>query len=124
MTTVFVATAALVGCDTYARLAPDALKYAAPPIAEAEPEPDVRQIVKDNLPKLFMAQSAPKNVAVSRAERRSGHWTACMRASVTGLTHAQVGVQTFALVFERGKILTRERTDKMHPCATETFEPI
>ena len=121
---VLAATALLAACDSNARLAPDFTKLPAPPVAEAEAEPDVRQIVRDNLPKLFMEQSAPKNVAVSRAERRGGHWTACMRASVTGLTNAQVGIQTFALVFERGKILTRERTDKMHPCATEMFEPI
>lgn len=121
---ILAATAALAGCDSNARFSPDFLKLPAPPVAEAVSAPDARQIVRDNLAMLFVAQSAPQNVAVSRAERRGERWTACVRASVAGMTNARLGVQTFAIVIERGKILTRERTDRLHPCATATFEPI
>ena len=118
------ASAMLSACDSYARLSPDFLKLQAAPEAAVEPAPDARQIVRDNLATMFLAQSAPKNVAVSRADRRNGSWTSCVRASVTGMTSAQVGMQTFAITIERGKVTSRERTDQSHWCATETFEPI
>ncbi len=117
------AALALAGCDSNARLSPDFLKLAAPPVAEAEPAPDARRIVRDNLATMFLAQSAPKNVAVSRLERRGGYWTSCVRATVSGMTN-RVAVQTYAITFERGKIIRRERIEPSHWCATETFEPI
>jgi hypothetical protein len=119
---VLAAATALAACDSNARFSPDAFKLAAA-VAEPEPAPDVPQIVRDSLATIFAATSAPRNVAVSRPVRRNG-WNACVRAAVTGMTNAHLGMQTFAIVIERGKIIERERADPAHPCTSETFEPI
>jgi hypothetical protein len=124
MPLIAIMVATLGGCDSYARMSPDFLKYNAPPERELEAAPDARQIVRDNVAAIFIAQSAPKNIAVSPAERRGGHWQSCVRASVTGMTGKQVGVQTFAITFERGKIISRDRTDASHWCATQSYEPV
>jgi hypothetical protein len=116
--------AALAGCDSYARMSPDFMKLRAAPEREVEAAPDARQIVRDNVAAIFLAQSAPQNVTVSRAERHGGHWMSCVRASVIGLTGKPVGLQTFAITFERGKIIGRERTDASHWCATQSYEPV
>jgi hypothetical protein len=121
---VVVLAAALAACDSNARLSPDFLKLPPPPVAEAEPEPDARQIVRDNLAIIFASQATPKNVAVSRPVKARFGWTTCVRASVSSITGTAVGQQTFLLPIERGKAGIRQRVDKAHACATETYEPI
>lgn len=121
---IAVMVAALTGCDSYTRLSPDFMKMNAPPEREMEGAPDVRQVVRDNLAAIFLAQSAPKNVSVSPAERHDGRWKSCVRASVTGMTGKPVGVQTYAIAIERGKITSRERTDASHWCATQSYQPV
>ena len=121
---IAVMVAALAGCDSYTRLSPDFMKMNAPPEREMEAAPDVRQVVRDNLAAIFLAQAAPKNVSVSPAEQHGSRWTSCVRASVTGMTGKPVGVQTFAIGIERGKITSRERTDASHWCATQSYAPV
>jgi hypothetical protein len=121
--TAIAATVALAGCDSNARFSTDVFRQPAPPVVEVEPAPDARQIVRDNLATMFAAASAPTNVAVSRPVRHNA-WMACVRATVSGMTNARLGVQTFAIVMERGKIIKRERTDPTHWCASESYEPI
>ena len=121
---IAIIVAALTGCDSYARMSPDFMKLRAAPEREVEAAPDARQIVRDNVAAIFLTQAAPQNVAVSRAERHGGHWMSCVRASVTGLTGKPVGLQTFAITFERGKIISRERADASHRCATQSYEPV
>ena len=116
--------AALAACDSYARFSLDALKYAPPPVAAQEAEPDTRKIVGDNLAMMFLAQAAPKNVSVSRAVKVGNIWTTCVRASTTGISGAPLGVQTYLVTIEHSKITMRERVDQTHRCAMETFEPV
>jgi hypothetical protein len=119
-----VSAAALAACDSNARLSPDFLKLPSPPPVAAEPEPDARQIVRDNLAAIFAGGSQPKNVAVSRlVKARFGH-TTCVRASVSSIAGAPIGTQTYLLQIERGRIGTRERVDPTHACAAETYEPV
>jgi hypothetical protein len=121
---VIAAAAALAGCDSHARLSPDFLKLSPPPVAEAEAAPDARQVVRDNLTTIFATQAAPKNVAVSRPAMGRYGWTACVRAAVSSITGTPVGVQTFLVGIERGKIGMRQRVDQTHACANETYEPV
>lgn len=117
-------TIALAACDSQARLSPDFMKLPAPPPPAAELAPDVRTMVRENLSSMFLAQSAPKNVAVSAPVRVRDSWTACLRATVTGISGARTGAQTFVLTIKGGKIIQRDRVDRTHPCATETYEPV
>lgn len=119
-----VSAAALAACDSNARLAPGFLRLPAPAPAEAEPEPDARKIVRDELAAIFASGSAPKNVMVSRPVKARFGYTTCVRASVSSISGAPIGTQTWLLQIERGKIGTRQRVDQTHACATEAYEPV
>jgi len=121
---VVASAAVLAACDSNARFSPAFMKVPAPPVAEAEPEPDAKQIVRENLAIIFASQSAPKNVTVSRPVKGRFGYTTCVRADVSAITGARIGTQTHLLQIERGKIGGRQRVDQTHACAVESYEPV
>jgi hypothetical protein len=119
-----VLAAALAACDSNARLSPEFLKLPAPPPAAAEAEPDAKQVVRDNLAAIFAGGSQPKNVTISRPVKARFGYSTCVRASVSSISGAPIGTQTYLLQIERGKIGMRERVDQTHACASESYEPV
>lgn len=99
-------------------------KAADPP--PPEPPPDVRQLVHDGLDSVFVANSIPRDVQVSRPHRevRGTGWTACVRAEVNSANGKPIGPQTYRLSIDGGKIVDRRRVDADDNCASESYEPI
>ena len=99
-------------------------KEAAPP--PLEPPPDVKRLVHDHLDAVFVANSYPRQVRVSRPvhEVRGTGWTACVRAEVVSTTGKPIGVQTYRISISGEEILDRRRVDADDNCETESYEPI
>jgi hypothetical protein len=95
---------------------------------EPAPErpPDVKQLVRDHLDSVFLAASAPRDVAVSpvRRDLHGSGWTACVRADLNSATGKPLGVQTYRIIIENGVILDRQRIDANDSCASETYAPV
>jgi hypothetical protein len=91
-----------------------------------EPPPDIRRLVRDNLDAVFVANSYPRDVQVSRPhhEVRGTGWTACVRAEVNSATGKPIGVQTYRISIGGGLIIDRRRADPDDNCETESYEPI
>jgi hypothetical protein len=91
-----------------------------------EPTPDVKQLVRDHLDSVFLAASAPHDVAVSpvRRDLHGSGWTACVRADLTSATGKPLGVQTYRIIIENGVILDRQRIDANDNCMSENYAPI
>jgi hypothetical protein len=91
-----------------------------------EPPPDVRRLVHDGLDEVFVANSNPRDVQVSRPhhEVRGAGWTACVRAEVTSATGKQIGVQTYRISINAGQIVDRWRVEVDDTCDSESYAPI
>jgi|SRR6266404_9674913 len=116
----------LGGCavDSHATYVPDFLKQTAPKVAVEQP-PDVASIVRVNLAAIFVEASAPKNVAFSLPlPAKYGGWTTCIRASLYGATGRPMGMQTFLVDIDQGRVERREHVDDGHWCARETYQPL
>ena len=100
------------------------LKEADPP--PLEPPPDVKRLVHDHLDAVFVANSYPREVRVSRPvhELRGLGWTACVRAEVNSATGKPIGVQTYRISINGGSISDRRRVEADDNCETESYEPI
>ena len=100
-------------------------KEAAPP-PPLEPPPDVKGLVRGQLDSVFVANSYPRGVQVSRPlhEVRGTGWTACVRAEVNSATGSSIGMVTYRISIISGTIVDRRRVDPDDNCATESYEPI
>ena len=93
---------------------------------QLDPEPDVRQLVRDRLDQVFTAASHPRRVQVSppRRELNGPGWTVCVRAELTSVTGRSLGTQTYLATISGGVILDRRRVGPDDNCASETYEGI
>ena len=100
------------------------LKEADPP--PLEPPPDVKRVVREQLDVVFVANSYPHDVRVSRPvhEVRGLGWSACVRAEVNSATGKAIGPQTWRISINNGTIVDRRRADPDDNCETESYEPI
>jgi hypothetical protein len=122
------AAAALAGCgsvDSHARLPEFMLSKQAEP-RQLDPQPDVKQLVRDKLGSIFTAASHPRHVRVSppRRELNGPGWTACVKAELTSVTGRSLGTQTYLAIISAGVILDRRRVEADNNCASETYEPV
>jgi hypothetical protein len=122
------AALALAGCgaaDSRAKL-PDFMLSKASEPRQLDPQPDVKQLVRDKLDSVFTAASHPRHVRVSppRREPNGLGWTACVKAELTSVTGRSLGTQTYLAIISGGVILDRRRVEADDNCATETYEPI
>lgn len=99
-------------------------KEAEPP--PPEPPPDVKRLLRDHLDAVFVANSYPRGVQVSRPthEVRGTGWTACVRAEVNSATGKSIGMQTYRISITGGVIIDRRHVDAGDNCETESYEPI
>src|SRR5436305_15184905 len=108
------AAAAVAGCtaDPHAPLPKMMLaKEAEPP--RLDPEPDVKQLLRDKLDAVFTAASHPRHVRVSppRREPTGAGWTACVRAELTSVVGRSLGTQTYLVTIGGGMIQDRRRVE-------------
>jgi hypothetical protein len=99
-------------------------KASDPPPLEAPP--DVKQLVREKLDSVFVAQSNPQQVQVSppRHDLRGLGWTACVKAELTNAVGKPLGVETYRITINNGVILDRSRAEAEDTCATESYQPI
>ncbi|MEA2941055.1 MAG: hypothetical protein QOD09_1584 [Bradyrhizobium sp.] len=121
------AAAALAGCsaDSHATVPKMMLaKEAEPP--RLDPEPNVKQLVRDKLDSVFTAASHPRHVRVSAPRRQPNGpgWTACIKAELTSVTGRSLGTQTYIATISGGVILDRRRVEADDNCGSETYEGI
>jgi hypothetical protein len=99
-------------------------KASEPPPLEAPP--DVKQLVREKLDSVFVAQSNPQQVQVSpaRHDLRGLGWTACVKAELTNAVGKPLGGVTYRITISSGVIIDRQRAEAEDTCATETYQPI
>jgi hypothetical protein len=99
-------------------------KEAEPP--RLDPQPDVKQLLRDKLDSVFTAASRPRHVRVSppRRQPNGSGWTACVKAEVTSVIGKPLGTQTYLATISGGLILDRRRVEPDDNCASETYEGI
>jgi hypothetical protein len=99
-------------------------KASDPPPLEAPP--DVKQLVREKLDSVFVAQSNPQQVRVSppRHELRGLGWTACVKAELTNAVGKPLGSETYRITISSGVIIDRQRAEAEDTCATESYQPI
>jgi len=122
------AALALTGCgaaDSRAKL-PDFMLAKAPEPQHLDPEPNVKQLVRDKLDSVFTAASHPRHVRVSPPRRQPNGpgWTACIKAELTSVTGRSLGTQTYLATISGGVILDRRRVEADDNCGSETYEGI
>lgn len=104
---------------------PEFMRSKAPEPAPAEPPPDVKKLMRDNLEQIFTSASQPTRVRVSapRHEPVGLNWTACVRADLNSVIGKPL-TQTYRLTLSGNAIVDRRRVEDEDPCASEIFEPI
>jgi hypothetical protein len=119
--------AALAGCsaDSHATLPKFMLAEESRPL-RPDPEPDVKQLLRDKLDSVFTAASHPRHVRVSPPRRalNGPGWTACVKAEVTSVAGRSLGTQTYLATISGGLALDRRRVEPDDNCASETYEGI
>jgi hypothetical protein len=121
------AAVALTGCaaDPHGPLPKIMTAKEAEP-RQLDPQPDVKQLLRDKLSSVFTAASHPRRVRVSppRRELNGPGWTACVKAEVTSVIGKPLGTQTYLAIISGGIILDRRRVEPDDNCASESYEPI
>jgi hypothetical protein len=121
------AAVALAGCaaDPHGPLPKIMTAKQAEP-RQLDPQPDVKQLLRDKLSSVFTAASHPRHVRVSppRRELNGPGWTACVKAEVTSVIGKPLGTQTYLATINGGIILDRRRVEPDDNCASESYEPI
>ena len=99
-------------------------KASEPPPLESPP--DVKQLVRERLDSVFVAQSNPQQVQVSppRHELRGLGWTACVKAELSNAVGKPLGSETYRITISSGVIIDRQRAGAEDTCATESYQPI
>ncbi|MGQ0684109.1 hypothetical protein [Bradyrhizobium sp.] len=105
---------------------PEFMRAKAPDPAPPDPPPDVKQLMRDNLERVFTSASQPAHVRVSapRHEPAGTNWTACVRADLNSVIGKPLGTQTYRLTVNAGAIIDRRRVEDDDNCSSETYEPI
>ena len=125
---IALAAIVLAGCgvaDNHANL-PKFMRQADPPPPAPPTPPDAKQLVRDNLAAIFVPSSHPSRIAVS-PPRRDPHgpgWIACVKANVEGTSNQPIGVQTYVMFIDNGRIWNRHRADPADGCDAEAYEPL
>jgi hypothetical protein len=109
--------------DQAASLMPKAFRQPEPPPPPAEPELDVKELIRANADTLFTAH--PSALAVARPKRITGRgFSVCVKAVVAGAINGQPQPITLIVIIERGKLADRRRATPQDGCAGETYEKV
>ena len=91
-----------------------------------EPPPNVKRVVREQIDVVFLNTSYPREVRVAAPHRevRGPGWNACVRAQLTSATGAALGLQTYIVTINGGKVIDRRRAEDDDICGSESYEPI
>jgi len=91
-----------------------------------EPPPDVKRVVREQIDVVFINTSYPHEVHVAppHHEVRGPGWTACVRAQLTSATGSALGLQTYIVTINGGKVVDRRRAEADDICGSKAYEPI
>jgi len=91
-----------------------------------EPQPDVRQLVREKLDSVFVANSYPHQVRVSppRRDLHGSGWTACVRPEPTSAMGKPLSAHTYRVTISGGVITDRLHVEADDVCASEAYEPV
>ncbi|OKO86881.1 hypothetical protein AC629_15450 [Bradyrhizobium sp. NAS80.1] len=91
-----------------------------------EPPPDVKRVVREQIDVVFLNTSYPREVRVAAPHRevRGPGWTACVRAQLTSATGTALGLQTYIVTINGGKVIDRRRAESDDICGSDSYEPI
>ena len=96
---------------------------AEPPPPPAEPELDVKELIRANADTLFTAH--PTALAVARPKRVTGRgFSVCVKAVVAGALNPTPQPITLIVIIERGKVADRRRATPQDGCAGDTYEKV
>jgi hypothetical protein len=122
---VACAMAALSGCgfaDQVAIFMPKGFRQPTPE-PPAEPEPDVKELIRANADTLFTAR--PGTLAVARPKRITGRgFSACVKAVVAGPMNSQPQPITLVVIIEHGKLADRRRATPQDGCEGENYDKV
>ena len=126
ITVVAGAAMVLAGCgmaDSHSAL-PKVFRQPEQEARAPETQPDAKQLVRDNIATIFTASSHPSDIVVSPPRRnpRGSGWTACIKASVMAMSNQSIGMQTYVVSIENGKIWNRHRAAAEDKCDAEHYE--
>ncbi|MFO1109917.1 MAG: hypothetical protein U1E61_12080 [Bradyrhizobium sp.] len=104
---------------------PEFMRAKARDAAPADPPPDIKKLMRENLEQVFTSASQPTRVRVSvpRHEPVGVNWTACVQADLNSVVGKPL-TQTYRLTVAGNTIVDRRRVEDDDNCASETFEPI
>jgi hypothetical protein len=109
--------------DQAASLMPKTFRPSDPQPPPAEPELDVKELIRANADTLFTA--APTALAVARPKRITGRgFSVCVNAVVAGALNTRPQPITLIVIIERGKLADRRRATPEDGCAHETYEKV
>lgn len=93
---------------------------------QPEPPPDVKRVVREQIDVVFLNTSYPRevHVAAPHHEVRGPGWNACVRAQLTSATGTALGLQTYIVTINGGKVIDRRRAEADDICGSESYEPI
>jgi hypothetical protein len=117
----------VAGCgrvDSGATYLPEIIRDRAPKPAVPDSAPDVRALLQNNLAAFFVPSAAPTNISFSPPKPSFAEWTTCVKASVNGVTGRAIGLQSYLVNIDHGRVSRREHVDAGHWCATERYEPL
>jgi hypothetical protein len=119
-----IAAGLLNGCgrpDAYA-VAPEFLRQPRAEPRLPEPEPDVASLLQAN--SVFPQSSHPKDVMITKPRRdpTSQGWTFCIKANVSGINGSSIGVQTYLVYIEQGKVGQRRLATPSDGCQSESYQ--
>jgi hypothetical protein len=118
------AAAGLGACakaDSQVKFLPDFVKDKAPTPAAADPQPDVKTLVRERRQEMFVG--AIDGVLVGPPHRKGSHWMFCARPSGRGAGGQPLAAQTYLVEIDGTIIGDRLPVDGTHWCAREPYEP-
>jgi hypothetical protein len=90
---------------------------------QADPQPEIKALIRDNVASVFLGSNAT-NVRVGPPRRNGYGWTACVKADITGVSKQNIGTQTILVEIDDGRIGLRRRATAEDRCDSATFEPV
>jgi hypothetical protein len=94
--------------------------------AAPQGKPPTKELIADNISKIFSASSNPNEILVSvtqpAVEGGLFGWLVCVRARITSATGQDAGFQTVVVFFQRQEIVLRRRAEPQDKC--EGFESL
>jgi len=101
----------------------DSLFQPAATPRQADPQPEVKALIRDNVASVFLGTNAT-NVRVGVLRRNGYGWIACVKADITGVSKQNIGTQTVVVEIDDGRIGLRRRATAEDRCDSTPFEPV